>query len=169
MTLKRRIFIDMDGVLATWNSDKSLEEVAMSGYYRDLVPMKNVVEAIRNIVRCEEYDVYILSSVLHDIAIRDKNYWLDTHLPEIPSVNRIYVPYGKRKCDYIGRIDYGDILLDDFSKNLREWHGIGIKLLNGINGTKGTWNGYVVNGNSNALCIKNSIMGITYMHQPAAS
>ena len=59
MTLKRRIFIDMDGVLATWDNDKSLEEVAMPGYYRDLLPMKNVVEAIKNIVRSDEYDVYI--------------------------------------------------------------------------------------------------------------
>lgn len=167
MTLKRRIFIDMDGVLATWNSEKSLEEVAMPGYYRDLAPMKNVVKAIRNIVRSSECDVYILSSVLHEIAVRDKNFWLDTYLPEIPTINRIFVPYGQRKCDYIGQMDYGDILVDDFSKNLREWHGIGIKLLNGINGTKGTWNGYVVNGNSNALCIKNSILGISYMHQSA--
>ncbi len=161
--MARRIYVDMDGVLATWNSDKSLEEVAMPGYFRDLTPMRNVVDAIKRIIHSKQYEVYILSSVLHDIAIRDKNYWLDTYLPEIPLINRIFVPYGQIKADYIGNLDYRDILVDDFSKNLKEWHGVGIKLLNGINGTKGTWNGYVVNGNSNPTCIMNTIMGITYM------
>lgn len=161
--MARRIYIDMDGVLATWNSDKSLEEVAMPGYFRDLLPMRNVVDAIKKIVLSRKYEVFILSSVLHDIAIRDKNFWLDTYLPEIPLINRIFVPYGQIKADYIGKLDYRDILIDDFSKNLKEWHGVGIKLLNGINGTKGTWNGYVVNGNSSPVCIMNTIMGISYM------
>ena len=39
------------------------------------------------------------------------------------------------------------ILIDDFSKNLHRWEaagGTGIKILNGINATKGTWTGYSI-------------------------
>lgn len=159
---KKRIYVDMDGVLATWNPDKSLEEVAMPGYYRDLPPMEEVVNAVKNIVASNNYDVFILSSVLHNKAIEDKNFWLDTYLPEISLENRIFVPYGEVKSDHIPHPHRNsDILIDDFSKNLREWHGIGIKLLNGINGTKGTWKGYVVNGRSNAEVITNTIAGIS--------
>lgn len=76
---KRRIYIDMDGVLAVFNPDKSLEEVAMPGYFRE---------------------------------------------------------------------------------NLREWHGVAIKLMNGINGTKGTWCGYSVNGRAKPDVIRNTLLGI---------
>lgn len=159
---KRRMYIDMDGVLAVFNPEKSLEEVAMPGYFRNLEPMKNVVAAIRYIIveYSEEYEVYALSSTLHEEAVLDKSFWLDQELPEIPKENRIFVPYGRVKNDYLVELNDSDILLDDFSKNLREWHGVAIKLLNGINGTKGTWCGYSVNGKATPDVIRNTIIGI---------
>ena len=62
--MARRIFIDMDGVLAVFDPDKSLEEVAMPGYFRNLAPMQNVVAAVKNIIinYSEDYEVYSLSS-----------------------------------------------------------------------------------------------------------
>lgn len=160
--MTRRIFIDMDGVLAVFDPDKSLEEVAMPGYFRDLAPMQNVVAAVKNIITnySEDYEVYSLSSTLHEEAIKDKCTWLDKELPELPKENRIFVPYGKMKKDYIVELHDTDILVDDFSKNLREWHGVAIKLMNGINGTKGTWCGYSVNGKATPDVIRNTIIGI---------
>ena len=64
------------------------------------------------------------------------------------------------KKDYITELHDSDILIDDFSKNLREWHGVAIKLMNGINGTKGTWCGYSVNGKATPDVIRNTIIGI---------
>lgn len=159
---KRRIYIDMDGVLAVFNPDKSLEEVAMPGYFRDLPPMENVVAAIKKIITdySDEYEVFALSSTLHEEAIADKSIWLDRELPELPKKNRIFVPYGRMKKDYIIELQDSDILLDDFSKNLREWHGVAIKLMNGINGTKGTWCGYSVNGRAKPDVIRNTLLGI---------
>lgn len=160
--MTRRIFIDMDGVLAVFDPGKSLEEVAMPGYFKNLAPMQNVVAAVKNIILnySEDYEVYSLSSTLHEEAIRDKCFWLDKELPELPQENRIFVPYGKMKKDYISELQDSDILLDDFSKNLREWHGVAIKLMNGINGTKGTWCGYSVNGKATPDVIRNTIIGI---------
>ena len=160
--MTRRLFIDMDGVLAVFDPDKSLEEVAMPGYFRNLAPMSNVVAAVKAIITNygSEYEVYSLSSTLHQDAIQDKCFWLDKQLPELPKENRIFVPYGKVKKDYITELHDSDILIDDFSKNLREWHGVAIKLMNGINGTKGTWCGYSVNGKATPDVIRNTIIGI---------
>lgn len=160
--MTRRLFIDMDGVLAVFDPDKSLEEVAMPGYFRNLAPMSNVVAAVKAIITNygSEYEVYSLSSTLHEDAIQDKCFWLDKQLPELPKENRIFVPYGKVKKDYITELHDSDILIDDFSKNLREWHGVAIKLMNGINGTKGTWCGYSVNGKATPDVIRNTIIGI---------
>ena len=60
---------------------------------------------------------------------------------------------------------YELILVDDFSKNLREWvdtgdNFIGIKFMNGINGTKGTWAGYLVSNKMSAAQLVNAITGI---------
>ncbi len=68
----------------------------------------------------------------------------------LPMVEVIFCPYGTDKSEFIAGMS-GDVnfLLDDFSKNLIEWckankkedprKFIGIKYMNGINGTKGTW------------------------------
>jgi len=88
--------------------------------------------------------VYIISSVLSDskYALHEKNEWLDKYLPEIPSEHRIFPPCGTDKKDYIpGGVGPDDFLLDDYSANLKAWEppAKGIKIMNGINGTKVSW------------------------------
>lgn len=147
---KQRIFFDSDGVLATWNQDASIEEVASPGYFANLIPMENPVMALKRMVEMKDkYEVFILSSVFEDKhSIMDKNIWIDRYLPEVDRKHRIYVPYSRTKTEYIqaytGYRSENDVLVDDFTKNLSEWHGIGIKMLNGINWTKGTWNGFII-------------------------
>lgn len=157
-----KIYVDMDGTLAKWHSEKSIEEVASAGYFRSLEPIISVVNAIREL--CKTEDVYILSSVfVDDHSINEKNEWLDKYLPEIPSKKRVFVPYGMDKSvylhSYIGT-EHTDILIDDFTQNLKQWHGIGIKVLNGMNNTHGTWNGYYISSSSTHVVISNSIRGI---------
>lgn len=143
---KERIFVDMDGVLATFNHVASEEELYEKGYFASLEPISTVVDGIKKYIRENpDKSIYILSAYLVDnpYALREKNEWLDTYLPEIPSDRRIFCPCGELKADHIiGGIKSTDILLDDYTKNLMEWKeqgGVGIKLLNGINGTYGTW------------------------------
>lgn len=77
-------------------------------------------------------------------ALEEKNAWLDKYLPELPREKRLFVPCGTDKSVAVpGLIRPDDYLLDDYTKNLSEWEppARGIKLINGINHTNGTWQG----------------------------
>ncbi|WP_143001131.1 hypothetical protein [Pseudobutyrivibrio sp. AR14] len=104
----------------------------------------------------EEYDVSILSAVYQDNhSMDDKITWLNNN--GLGHLQRIFVPYGQPKQKYIDQ-EFTSILIDDYSKNLEEWilakNCYGIKYLNGINATKGMWNGFMISSrmNPNAMC-----------------
>ena len=142
---QQRLFVDMDGTLAEFKQVDRLETLYEYGYFANLQPMENVVEAVREIIsNHSDVEVFILSSYLSDSshAQIEKNQWLDQHLPEIDAAHRIFAPCGADKKDYVpGGIRPTDCLLDDYTRNLLGWEppAKGIKLLNGINHTKGTW------------------------------
>lgn len=142
-----RLFVDMDGTLAKFQTVDTLEKLYEKGYFYNLPPNENVVEAIRNIINNHpEKEVYILSAVLSDskYAKAEKDAWLNKYLPEIDAEHRIYPPCGDSKLAYVpGGIRTTDFLLDDYTHNLILWEppAKGIKLLNGINHTRGTWQG----------------------------
>lgn len=145
---KKRLFIDMDGTLAVFTPVDTLETLYEKGYFASLPPHENVVEGIRQFLaqKDEDTEVYVMSSVLSDsaYALDEKQGWLDLHLPEIEA-HWLFPPCGVDKSRYVpGGIKETDYLLDDYSKNLHSWQaagGTGIKLMNGINGTKGSWKG----------------------------
>lgn len=144
-----RLFVDMDGVLAKFKTVDTLETLYEKGYFLNLAPQDTVVEAVRCLAGDPQIEVYILSSVLSDssYALAEKNAWLDEHLPEIDREHRIFPPCGEDKKMYIPEgIRQTDCLLDDYTHNLVLWEppARGIKLLNGINHTKGTWQGAMV-------------------------
>ena len=140
-----RLFVDMDGTLAEFQSVDTLETLYERGYFANLQPINSVIEAIKKINDEEpNIEVFILSAVLSDseFALKEKNEWLDKYIPQIDNSHRIFTECGKCKNDYIqGGVSNKDFLLDDYTMNLNEWEppAVGIKLLNGINGTKGTW------------------------------
>jgi len=142
-----RLFVDMDGTLAVFNRVDTLEELYEQGYFLNLEPHFNVVRAVEHIVRTHpEIGVHILSSVLEDspYAAIEKSAWLDRYLPEIPPERRTFPPCGQNKRHYArGPVTERDWLLDDYTHNLTLWGplGRGIKLLNGINSTRGSWDG----------------------------
>lgn len=142
---KQRLFVDMDGTLAVFTPVDELETLYQKGYFRNLAPHKNVVESVRHIINNHpEIEVRILSAYLTDsqYALQEKNEWLDEHLPEIDQAHRIFCPCGSDKKEWIpGGIREDDHLLDDYTKNLNDWEppARGIKLLNAINHTRGSW------------------------------
>lgn len=149
--MSRRIFVDMDGVLAKWE-EASLEEMTSPGFFISRKPDPNVCDMFRMLQEKAaegSLEVFILSSYLLPMSMEEKIEWnqMYTH---IPRENQIYVPYGESKAtalEVVGGIQATDVLIDDFTKNLKEWPGVAIKLYNGINGTHGTWNGYSVHSN----------------------
>ena len=142
-----RLFVDMDGTLAAFRKVTALEELYERGYFSGLRPQENVVTAIRRLARDPSVQVYVLSAALFDshYALDEKNSWLDRYLPELGREQRIFVPCGESKALYISsHLCPEDILLDDYTVNLEDWRmhgGTGIKLLNGINHTRRSWDG----------------------------
>lgn len=142
---KQRLLVDLDGTAAKFTPVDTLEILYEKGYFRNLEPQMNVINAVKEIIRDHpEKEVYILSSVLSDspYAEQEKNEWIDEYLPEIDSGHRIFPPCGKDKKDFVpGGIRQDDVLLDDYTNNLINWQppAKGIKVLNGINHTHGTW------------------------------
>jgi hypothetical protein len=132
---KVRVFFDMDGTLAEWREAANEEELWEKGYFSSLRPQPNVVEGARLLIKADICDVYILSAYLkNSFALKEKDFWVEKYLPEIPKSNRIFVPYGENKFEYakatLGGIATTDILIDDYNKNLESWEGIPVKVLN---------------------------------------
>lgn len=142
-----RYFIDMDGTLAVYPSDKD-DWWLKPGIFKDMEPQEKVVKAIKRLINNGQ-DVYILSAYNENVpdTVVEKDYWLDKHIPEIDYEHRIYTVVGKEKTDYVPEgLQPTDVLLDDYNNNLENWvehGGIGIKLLNGIN-SKRSWDGVSV-------------------------
>lgn len=143
-----RLFIDMDGVLAYFNNQIESEEVLyQKGYFRNLLPQSMVVDAVNQLIDKHPDQCYILSAVVESpYAEKEKREWLNTYITSnLKEDHIIFTKCGEKKNDYIpGKIRSNDILLDDYTKNLKEFKaagGIGVKLVNDINNKNHTWKG----------------------------
>ncbi len=161
-----RLFVDMDGTLAEFKPVDTLEKLYEEGYFLNLNPLENVVNSIKEMMRLyPEKEVYIMSAVLSDspFAIKEKNEWLDRYLPEIDQNHRIFTPCGEDKLSYVpGGAKETDYLLDDYTKNLIGWEppARGIKLLNGINHTNGTWKGCTLRFDKQSVKLARHIVAV---------
>lgn len=170
---KKNLFIDMDGTVAEWNNQASLDEVSTAGYFRERIPMWTVIRAIEMLKN--KFNLIICSAALQDDhSVDDKKHWLSQYMPFVDLNQAIFVPYGTSKYKSLEKamesmdmsINDGDIFIDDFTKNLldmRQMSGgkiIPVKLCNGINDTKKTWDGYRVSSASASYVIAMTLLGI---------
>lgn len=137
------IYIDMDGVIAKWDTEASLEDTFEKGYFLNREPDEKMVGFVKKLYKIFPSNICILSSVyVNAHAEREKREWLDKN--GLGELKKIFVPYGNRKESY-AKAEIPSILIDDFSQNLHSWESIpehtGIKYMNGINGMKGSWKG----------------------------
>jgi len=71
-----RLLVDLDGTATEFKVVDTLETLYEEGYFRNLKPNENVVNAIKQIIYLHpEIEVYVMSSVLTDskYALREKN------------------------------------------------------------------------------------------------
>ena len=176
----KRLFVDMDGTLAEWrkikiNIDKFEDArrvqdilykiLKSAGYYRTLKPHVNVVKAIKELTKEDDIEVFICSCYIPDCRAKvEKEDWLKEYLPEIDKEHMLFVPDGEDKTVFIpGGVKEGDFLLDDYTKNLLDFNvagGVGIKLLNNVNESKGSWFGNKVSFTMPEEQIKDAIKDI---------
>lgn len=135
---KIRIFVDMDSTLARFHDENLyLERMFEKGFFRDLKPFENAVSAIKELVKDNTSEIFILSATVNSCSLEEKQEWLDRYLPEIDKEHRIFTSLNVPKSEAIGhRLTDKDILIDDYNKNLLEWQkagGTSVKAKNNIN------------------------------------
>ena len=162
---KHRLYVDMDGTLAEFKVVTYEEQLFEERYFADLKPQENVVKAIKDIIENNpEIEVFVLSAYLTDsnYALKEKNEWHDRYIPEIQRAHRVFVPCGTDKKAVIADLSKSDYLLDDYTKNLNDWEppARGVKLLNNINNTHGTWQGDRLDFNRDPKSLAESIVSI---------
>ena len=132
--MRPKYHIDMDGVLAVWNQQASEEETHENGYFIGRDVEFSAVAFVR-MLKDRGNDVCILSSVYEDDhSAQEKDLWLNR--AGLPDIQRIFVPYGKDKHEYIKAEGALPVLIDDYTKNLVAWENEGylsFKFMNGFN------------------------------------
>lgn len=175
MTIKSRLFIDLDGTVARFYdaSPNYLEEMYEKGYFRNLQPYEKMTEGIKLFMKQhKDVEVFTLSAKVNGeppYCEAEKQEWLDEYLPEIDREHRLFTEIGNNKAEYIPNgISKGDVLYDDYNKNLIDWEnsgGVALKCHNNINmkglgaygGDKVMWEGQVLKNDIEPQEIANSL------------
>lgn len=154
------LYVDMDGVLARWK-DASYRDVSSEGFFLSRKPELNLIEAVRIIFE-SDVDIHILSSVLNnEFALKEKKDWLRLWLPWLPQCNCHFISYGSvKKPVNSEKVGY---LLDDYTRNLVCWKGIGIKFCTNCNERCGSWDGHRIYVTDTASKIAEKILMIMKM------
>ena len=165
------VYIDMDGVLAKWETGCTFERTNEPGYFYGLELEPSVKDAILLLLE-SEFDVRILSAAYEDGTAReDKRRWLSKY--GLDHVKYIFTPCGKNKADYVeSNACVNHILLDDYNFNLQHWSQsvakngkfVAIKFLNGINGgSDSVWTGRTISYTSDGETIAHTLADIAVM------
>ena len=137
------INFDFDGTLYEWDVTKDIDDVSVPTYplkeQKHLWPMLYAAQKLNN-----DFPgmVRIASAVANDGCKESKIRRISADIGYDVANRSIFVPFG-----------YDD---DKVQKmNVNGNRRVGIKVYNGINGTKGTWNGYSVHASANPeICYK---------------
>ena len=151
-----RVFFDMDGVLAEYKY-VPYADMLQEGYFRDLAPQEEAVEAIKKLAADPDLEVWTLSAVIEEnpYALEEKKSWLKAQLGDsIKDIKSVFPFCGTSKRDAVpGGIRPTDILIDDYNANLRDWatQAVSIKFLNGVNNRHGSWKGRTAGGCASSI------------------
>jgi 5'(3')-deoxyribonucleotidase len=147
----KKLFLDMDGTLAKFNSKKNALERfdKEKDFFTNLKPFVNI-DTINQLVENNIVEIFIISASPNEQADIDKLKWINTYLPKVKKQNICFCRIGQNKAKIIKdklniEIDNNCYLLDDYTKNLIEWNnskGIGIKRLTSLaDNSRKLWKG----------------------------
>lgn len=154
--MKIKLFLDLEGTIARYtDSFTAWEDLMKSDKFQNMKLQKNLAEAIRIIKKdySKQFELYLLCNLpFYDKRlIKERNQWIDHHLPEIDFNHRFYLKREQRKEDFVklhfGSVDWSTILLDDYRSNCVKWKkagGISIHFVNELVSEKGNYQGEVI-------------------------
>lgn len=130
-----KIYIfDLDGTMFKWQSG---EDYLAPHYFRNLPSDNLMVEVVNRLLKAGE-NVVFGTAVLNEEAAFDKREALnELGFSDIPM---FAVENGCTKSGILKNIKRR-ILIDDYTKNLKNFSGTGVKYCNGINDTNKSWEG----------------------------
>ena len=144
----KKIFLDLDGTLARFNVPNALKRYEKEkGFFFNLLAYKGI-EKINELAKAG--NIYIISASPNIYADMDKKSWIQKYLYNIPKENILLCRNGMNKAVYIQsildiKINKNCFLLDDYTKNLREWEeagGTGIKRITKVaDNSRKLWQG----------------------------
>ena len=80
----KRLLIDMDGTVARfYDQAKCIEKMYEPGFFSGLYPYENMVEAVKLLLKRDDLQLYILSTVDGDAARADKKNWITANLSDV--------------------------------------------------------------------------------------
>lgn len=143
MEKKKIVFIDMDGVLADFDAGVNalgkgdISIMFEEGFFKKLNPMEECLNDTIEDIIFQGYTVKILSKACvkkNDSRFKkqmiDKAEWIKLYIPCIDELNIIIQGSDECKGDIIKMYqDHECILVDDYTKNLIEWHLSGGKCI----------------------------------------
>lgn len=149
-----KIYIfDLDGTVFKWQSG---EDYWAPHYFRNLPSDELMVKVVNRLLKAGE-NVVFGTAVLNEEAAFDKREALNEL--GFANVPMIAVKNGYTKDSILKTVEKR-ILIDDYTKNLINFSGIGVKYCNGINDTNKTWNGLRISTDMSAEEIYNLLRKI---------
>ena len=113
--MKKRVYVDMDGVLVDYESGFDGTPDELHGYdntpnvFNKMLPLPGALEAFRTLAK--KFDVYVLSTAPwnNPSAWTDKANWIKKYLGDV-AYKRLILTHNKALC-------IGDYLIDDRTAN----------------------------------------------------
>lgn len=173
----KKIFIDMDGVLAEYRENCTELELMQKGYFSSLKPEENMLSALEMLVENADrlgYKICVLSKVyptMFRYSVSEKYEWKDSFMPylydsEFVLVNGETQEKEEAVEEMLGtKIDDDCILIDDYNYNLISWSksgGKAVKFQNGINDKKKSFVGNRINHDMTPAEIFSEIIKIVF-------
>lgn len=173
----KKIFIDMDGVLAEYRENCTELELMQKGYFSSLKPEQNMLDALEMLVENSAelgFKVCVLSKVYPSMfrySVSEKYEWRDTYMPYLYDSEFMLVDgESQEKAEAVelmlgSQINEDCFLIDDYNHNLIDWAhsgGRAVKFLNGINDKRKSFVGNRVSYDMSAQEIYNEIIKIVF-------